>query len=75
MKKTTITYYGVEFEVTYDFTPQERTVWNYGDGSGYPGAPAYVELNSISHKGDDMTELLEDKIDEREEIILNTETE
>jgi len=51
----------VEYEHLY-----ERSVYNYGDGSGYPGYDS-IEIKTISFKGKDVTNLNWDfeKIEER----------
>lgn len=36
----------LEVEVLYEFTPGERMVMYYPDGSGYPGSPPEVEFVS-----------------------------
>jgi len=33
-------------------------VLNYGDGTGYDGSPASVEINAIYYDGNDITEVI-----------------
>ena len=68
MEKATITFYGVELDIYFDYQPEEKAVMYYSDGSGYPGCAEQVEINAIEHKGDDMTDMLmhlRDKIEDR----------
>jgi hypothetical protein len=32
MSKTTVTFKGIDLEVTYDYTPEEKGVWRDNDG-------------------------------------------
>jgi len=71
--KQTINYKGVDFDVEFDYQPYEPDVFYLSNGDpGYPGCPEYVELSDISYKGVDFWDILEDKLDEIEEIILKT---
>lgn len=45
--ETSIDYDNVTFDVEYDFYPSEPMVMHYGDGSGYPGSGAEVEIHSL----------------------------
>lgn len=38
------------FEVEADFTPGEREVRYYADGSGYPGSPPEIEVTAMRLK-------------------------
>ena len=71
----TFNYYGIDFDVEFNYSPAEPEVTYYSDGSGYPGCPSEFEIITIFHKGDDLTELLEDKINdmtqEFEQQLLN----
>lgn len=47
----------LEVEVLYEFTPGERMVRYYPDGSGYPGSPPEVEfISSYVYRWDVGTE-------------------
>lgn len=65
-----INYKGVDFEVEYDYQPEEAAVMYYPDGSGYPGCPEAAELSTISHMGVDFSEVFEDDFEEIELLIL-----
>jgi len=53
----------IYLEVEYDYTPPEDSVPYYADGSGYPGAPAKVDIYKITAGGkEDITPLLADYI-------------
>lgn len=56
----TINYCGVDFEVQYDYYPEEKEVRYYADGSGYPGCPESFEFISITIGGVDVMELCEE---------------
>lgn len=56
MPTTTVKYEGIEFDVDYDYQPEEKMVRYYPDGSGYPGCPEELTINEISHKGTDFTD-------------------
>ena len=46
-----IEFRGVEFEVEFDYQPEEPQVLYYADGSGYPGCGESVEMvNEFKHK-------------------------
>lgn len=66
----TIKFKGVEFDVEYDFEPEEAQVNYYPDGSGYPGCAACCSINEIKHKGDCFLEILDSNLDEIEEALL-----
>jgi hypothetical protein len=68
--KTTITYKGIEFDVEYDYQPEEPMVMYYADGSGYPGSREQIEILNIWFCDADFFELLEDKLDEIANKIL-----
>jgi hypothetical protein len=66
----TINYKGIEFDVHGIFTPEEKAVMYYSDGSGYSGCPASYEVHEIMFGGEDFWEILEDKISEIEDLVL-----
>lgn len=66
----TIQYKGVELDIEFYFSPSEPEVRYYADGSGYPGCSEEIELYSIKHCGEDVTELLEDQTEEIVEQIF-----
>lgn len=43
----TTTIEEADFEINYDYQPEEAMVMYYSDGSGYPGCPASVSINSV----------------------------
>ena len=65
-----IIYKGVEFQVEFDFQPEEPMVRYYSDGSGYPGCPAEATINEISYNEECFFDILEDKFDEIQGLIL-----
>jgi len=61
--KNTIEYKGVEFEVEYDYQPEEAEVRYYKDGSGYPGCSEQVSINEIKHNGVCFYEVLDEQLE------------
>ena len=66
----TFTYENIDFDIDYNFYPEEKQVYNYGDGSGYSGSPAEVEILRIEIGGYDMGELLKDYVIEALENLI-----
>lgn len=69
MSKETINFKGIDFDIEFDYQPEEKEVRYYSDGSGYPGCPASIDNISVYHKGTDFTEFISeivglDKIEE-----------
>ena len=71
MQQTTITLEGIEFDVDFNYTPEEKPVYRDSNGEGHPGSPSEVEILSIEHKGTDFTNFLVDDHKEIERIILD----
>ena len=69
MEEQKIEYKGIKFDVSYYYQPYEAEVRYYLDGSGYPGCPESFEIDTITFKGEDFTELLEDNLEEIEELL------
>lgn len=57
--KETINIKGKEFDVYFDYQPEEKEVRYYSDGSGYPGCPAEYQIKAIEYKGEDWTEFFD----------------
>ena len=73
MAGITVKFKGVDFDIEYDYQPEEPMVMYYPDGSGYPGCAESVDvINSITHQGTDFTEFLEDFDEEIKQLILET---
>jgi hypothetical protein len=71
MSKEIINFKGIDFDVEFDFKPEEREVRYYPDGSGYPGCPASIDNISIYHKGVNFTEFIDEIVglDKIEELL------
>ena len=69
--RVSIEYRGVNIDVEFDYTPSEPMVMYYIDGSGHPGSSAEVYIESVKVGGVDVYDLLEDKIEEIEDLIIN----
>jgi len=69
MSYLTITFKGVDFEVEFDYQPEEAEVRYYSDGSGYPGCAEEIDIIEVTHKGEDVTEILEVYFEELEAEI------
>jgi len=72
MSYTTINFRGVELDIKFDYQPEEPMVRYYSDGSGYPGCGAEMNIESITHKGTDMWDLVEVHIKEIENEALES---
>jgi len=46
-KLYTLELYESSMDVIYRYYPAEEEVTNYGDGTGYPGYPATVEIDKV----------------------------
>lgn len=67
-----IEYRDVVLFVTGYYEPEEKQVLYYSDGSGYPGAPAEFNIETIECCNQEISELLsDDQIREIEILILN----
>jgi hypothetical protein len=71
MNKEIIDINGIDFEVEFDFQPEEKEVRYYSDGSGYPGCPASIDNINVSFKGTDFTDFMKETIglDKVEELL------
>ena len=68
-----IEYCDVVLFVTGYYSPEEKRVMYYPDGSGYPGSPAEFEINTIMCCDQDICELLSyEQHRQIETLILNT---
>lgn len=66
-----VEYLDIDFDLEYDFYPAERQVYNYGDGSGYPGAGAEVDIRSIKVGDYDVYDVLQQSvIDKLHELLI-----
>ena len=63
---------GVHFDVEYTYHPAEPEVRYDRNGTGYDGHEEYVEIEEITHCGDDFTDFLMDMMPEIEKMVLNT---
>ena len=70
--KTELVINNIIIDIEYDYTAEEAMVYNYGDGSGYPGYPASVDIYNVYVNGVDITDLVSDSVlEEIEEQLLN----
>ena len=67
MSTLNTTLEGQDIYVEYTYTPGEDEVTYYGDGSGYPGSPAEVDITHIEGWDGDIDTVIE--------YILNIEEE
>ena len=63
---------GVHFDVEYTYHPAEPEVRYDRNGTGDDGHNEYVEIEQITHWGDDFTDFLMDMMPEIEKMVLNT---
>jgi len=67
-----IEYEGREMTVKYHYIPPDDPIDYYPDGSGYPGAPEYLFIDSIFYGGRDIRKLLSaSDILEIEDLVLD----
>lgn len=67
----TIELRGIEFEIEFDYYPEEQPVYYMSNGDpGYPGSPAEVEIQDITFEGVSMYEFFEEDLEQFEEAIL-----
>jgi len=72
MENYSLVMYDVLLNIEYEYTEGEPMVYNYGDGSGYPGSPASIELYTVSVNGADITDIISVSIlDEIREKLLD----
>ena len=72
MENYSLVMYDVLLNIEYEYTEGEPMVDNYGDGSGYPGSPASIELYTVSVNGADITDIISVSIlDEIREKLLD----
>ena len=68
--KLTITYKSIEFDVEFDYQPEEKPVRHYSDGTGYPGCAASIgSIYVITHNGTDFLEFFENDMKEIRKAI------
>ena len=60
--KTTISYFDIELEITFNYYEEEKQWFDPIQGVGGPGHPAEIELLSVKHKGEDIMEIIKDFI-------------
>ena len=70
--ESTIIFENIEFNIEYDFYPSEPMVLNYGDGNGYPGSSAEVDLHSIKISEFEVYDVLDFKVvDKLYDLIID----
>lgn len=58
MSSTQLEFRGKIFEVEFDYSPEEKRVTYYPDGSGYPGCAEQVDICKVTHNGEDFTDFI-----------------
>ena len=58
LHKTTITIYDIEIEVSFYFYKGEKEWFDYRAGVGGPGCDSEVEIQEITHKGENITQIV-----------------
>ena len=62
-------------DVHYDYQEAEAMVYNYGDGSGYPGSPASIDIYKVTVEDVDITDILADYVlEDLEQQLLKWHT-
>jgi hypothetical protein len=63
----TITFKEIEFEVGFDYQPEEKQYFNFKEGYGHPGCSASIEgIWKVEHKGTDFIPFLDEFFGEDE---------
>lgn len=70
MSSTQLEFRGKIFEVEFDYTPEEKQVTYYPDGSGYPGCAEQVDICKVTHNGEDFTDFIFESESDCEAIWL-----
>ena len=66
----TVNILGVDFDIEFDYQPEERMVRHYADGSGYPGCAASIDgISKIEYEGYDWYDIFEGKFNIVEDAI------
>lgn len=68
--KETINFKGIEFDIEFDYQPEEKEVLYYADGSGHPGSSETLTIRDITHKETSFLNFLADEKDEIEEELI-----
>lgn len=59
--KATIYFKGIEFDIQFDYQPEEKEYFNYKEGYGHSGCPAAIEgIWEVKHKGTNFVDFLDD---------------
>lgn len=69
----TIDYKGVSLTIEFYAYEGEPEIRYFQDGSGQQGSPPEIEIQKITHKETDLTELLENDFDKIEQILWDKE--
>jgi hypothetical protein len=65
-----VTILGVEFDVEFDFQPEEKEILYHADGTGSPGRSACIEIvTEISFDGHDWYDVFANSLDIVKEAI------
>ena len=61
---------GIDFDIDFDYQPEEPMVRYYSDGTGHPGCEASIEnINKIEYEGFDWYDIFEGKLNIVEDAI------
>jgi hypothetical protein len=65
----TITIKGVEFDVQFNYTPEEKEVRYDKDMAGHPGSAAEIEILEVMYKGTCFLEFFDGNLSEVEKAV------
>lgn len=68
--KETINFKGIEFEVEFDYQPEEEAIMYDADAGGHPGSSETLTIRDIIHKETSFLNFLADEKDEIEEELI-----
>ena len=63
MPTINVNYADKEFEINFDYQPEEKMVRYDSNNLGYPGCPAEMKINSIYHNGENWTDFFNEWMD------------
>ena len=68
--KITANILGIDFDIEFDYQPEEKMVKYYSDGTGHPGCAASIDrINKIEYEGYDWYHIFEEKLNIVEDAI------
>lgn len=74
MSRSTVEYKKIMLDVDFDYEPGQKAILNRAPEDCQPGYAPYVEVCKVFHKGEDITDLLdEDDCEAIADLLLGVE--